>query len=43
MNKYAIKLIEEKQPSYRPIYTFSLMKLEILKAYIKTNLKTGII
>lgn len=28
INKHAIKFIKEKQPSYRPIYTFSLVKLE---------------
>ncbi len=43
MNKYAIKLIEEKQLSYAPIYTFSSVELENLKAYIKTYLKTGFI
>ena len=43
INKYAIKLVEGKQPPYRPIYTLSLMKLEILKTYIKTHLKTGFI
>lgn len=43
INKYAIMLIEGEQPPYRPIYAFSPVKLEILKAYIKTNLKTGFI
>lgn len=39
LNKYTIKLIEKKQSSYRPIYTLSLVELEILKVYIKTHLK----
>ncbi len=43
INEYAIKLIKEKQPLYRPIYAFSLVELETLKAYIKTHLKTGFI
>ncbi len=38
MNKYAIKLIEGKQPSYRPIYVLSPIELEILKTYIKIYL-----
>ncbi len=43
MNEHAIKLIEGKQLPYGPIYTLSTMELEILKAYIKTQLKTGFI
>ncbi len=43
MNEYAIKLAEEKQQTYGPIYAFSLVKLETLKTYIKTHLKTGFI
>lgn len=43
INKYTIKLIEEKQPSYRPIYAFIPVELEILKTYIKTYLKIGLI
>lgn len=43
INKYAMKLIEDKQPSYKSIYSLGLLKLEILKAYIKTYLKTGLI
>lgn len=39
MNKYAIVLIEAKQPPYRLIYTLSLMELKTLKSYIKTHLK----
>ena len=41
MNEHAIELIDGKQPSYGPIYAFSLVELETLKAYIKTHLKTG--
>ena len=43
MNKYAIKLIEEKQLLYKPLYTLSPIELEILKAYIEIHLKTGFI
>lgn len=43
INKYVIMLIRDKQPPYRPIYALSLVKLEVLKAYIKTYLKIGFI
>ncbi len=43
MNKYAIKLINNTQPFYKPIYALSLMELETLKTYIKTHLKIGFI
>ena len=43
MNEHAIELIERKQPLYRPIYSPSSVKLETLKAYIETHLKTGFI
>lgn len=43
INKYTIKLIEEKQSLYRPIYAFIPVELEILKTYIKTYLKIGLI
>lgn len=43
MNKYIIDLINQKQSLYRLIYIFSPMKLEILKTYIKTCLKSGFI
>ena len=43
MNEYIIKLIDGKQPPYRPIYALSLIELETLKAHIKTHLKTGFI
>ncbi len=43
INNHTIELIEGKQPPYRPIYALSLVKLETLKAYIKTHLQTGFI
>ncbi len=43
MNEHAIKLIKGKQPPYGLIYALSLVKLETLKAYIKTHLKTRFI
>lgn len=43
INNYTIKLIEGKQSPYRPIYSLGLIMLKMLKAYIKTQLKTGFI
>lgn len=43
INEYSIELIYAKLPLYRPIYILSLVKLETLKTYIKTYLKTGLI
>lgn len=43
INKHTIKLVEDKQLPYGPIYNLRLMKLEILKTYIKINIKTGFI
>lgn len=43
LNKYEIKLEKYKQILYRLIYSLSPIKLEILKIYIKTYLKTGFI
>ena len=43
MNEHAIKLEEDKQPLFRPIYSLKLVKLETLKIYIKTNLSNGFI
>ena len=40
INKYVIKLVEGKQPSYSPIFSLGPMELERLKAYIETYLKT---
>lgn len=43
MNEHTIELIEGKQPPYGPIYRLEPVKLETLKTYIKTYLKTGFI
>ena len=44
INKHAIKLVNGfQQPSYKPIYSLELIELEILKAYIETNLVNGFI
>lgn len=39
INEYTIELINEKQSPYNPMYTSSLVKWEVLKAYIKIQLK----
>ncbi len=43
INKHTIKLIDKKQPLYRPIYTLSPVDLETLKTYIEIYLKTRFI
>lgn len=43
INKYVIKLIDDKQPFYRSIYALSLIELETLKTHIKIYLKTRFI
>ena len=43
MNEHAIKLEEDKQPSFGPIYSLDLVELETLKTYIKINLANGFI
>ena len=43
MNEHAIKLEEDKQPHFGPIYSLGLVKLETLKTYIKTILVNGFI
>ncbi len=43
INKYAIELIEDKQPPHRPIYSLRPVELDTLKTYIKTHLKTWFI
>ena len=43
LNEDAIGLEDGKQPPYGPIYSLSPVKLETLKTYIKTHLKTGFI
>ena len=41
INDYTIKLVDGQQLPYRPIYSLRPVELEILKAYIKTNLVNG--
>ncbi len=43
INNHAIKLVDDWQPPYGPIYSLRLMKLETLKAYIKNSLASGFI
>ena len=43
INKHAIKLQDDKQPPYGPIYSLEPVELETLRTYIKTHLKTGFI
>ena len=43
INDHAIKLEEDKQPAFGPIYNLGPLKLEILKTYIKTNLANNFI
>ena len=43
MNEYAIKLKENKQPLFWPIYSLRPVELETLKTYIKTNLTISFI
>lgn len=43
INEHAIELEKDKQPPYRPIYSLNLIKLETLRTYIKTYLKTEFI
>ena len=43
MNEHAIKLEEDKQPLFGPIYSLGPVELETLKTYIKTNLANGFI
>ena len=37
INDHAIKLIDNRQPSYGSIYNLELVELETLKTYIETN------
>ena len=43
LNKYTINLEDDKQLPYGPIYNLGPVKLETLKTYIETHLKTGFI
>lgn len=42
-NKYSIKLKQSKQPYYKSIDNFRLIKLEIFKIYIKIKLANNFI
>ena len=37
INEHTIKLVDNKQPLYRPFYSLKLVKLKTLNIYIKTN------
>lgn len=43
INNHALKLVNDWQPSYSPIYSLDLIELEILKAYIENNLNNSFI
>lgn len=43
INKHAIKLEDDKQLPYRPIYSPDPVELKTLKTYIETYLKTRFI
>ena len=43
MNEHAIKLEENKQPFFGPIYSLGSVEMEMLKTYIETNLANGFI
>ena len=43
MNDYAIKLENNKEPFFSPIYSLELVELETLKIYVKTNLANNFI
>ncbi len=43
INDHAIELVDDRQPSYGPIYSLGPVELEILKAYIENNLVSGFI
>ena len=42
-NEHSIKLKQSKQSFYKPIYSLGLVKLELLKTYINTNLANSFI
>ncbi len=43
INDHAIELVDDRQPSYGPIYSLGPVELETLKAYIKNNLVSDFI
>lgn len=43
INNHLINLINDKKPPYSPIYSLKLIKLKILKIYIRINLANDFI
>lgn len=43
INNHPIKLIDNQQSPYEPIYNLGMVELVILKTYIKANLANGFI
>ncbi len=43
INNHTMKLVDDQQPPYGPIYSLGPVELEILKAYIENNLANGFI
>ena len=43
INEHVIELEKSKQPPFKPIYSLGLIKLEMLKTYIKINLANSFI
>ena len=43
INNYTIKLVDDWQPSYGPIYSLDPVELETLRAYIENNLVSSFI
>ena len=43
MNYHVIKLVDNRQLNYRPLYNLRSVELETLKIYFKTNLCNGFI
>ncbi len=43
INNHAIELMDNRQPSYGPIYSLGPVELETLKVYIENNLANGFI
>ena len=43
INNHVIKLVDDQQLPYGPIYNLGPVELETLKTYIETNLKNGFI
>ena len=43
INDHIIKLVDNQQPQYSPIYSLDSIELETLKTYIENNLANGFI